>query len=179
VDIRDPGNDHALTADEAQAWKAIERSLRLRARYRYRLAALTSRFTAQPIAIVGLGMVLSGAALVGAVTLPATAALVAASGISAVGIGLLGFGLVRAFRPGPRPASGLSPKRRLRRSIGGAVPGATPVAGARSRGVAGHSGGGLGRTGGDLGRTGGGLGRTGGGFGQRVRARLRFRRIGS
>jgi hypothetical protein len=122
VDSRDPGNDYALTADEAQAWKAIERSLRLRARYRYRLAAMTGRLTAEPLVLVGLGMLIAGGALVAAALLPATAALAAATSISVVGVGLLAFGLLRAFRPrrataaaeAPVPATRIARTARLR-----------------------------------------------------------------
>jgi hypothetical protein len=101
VDISNPGNDRSLTADEAQAWKVLERSLRLRLRprLRYRAAALVSRLGRNPVVLAGFILTLSAGLVALAVVLPVAGGLIVATGAASVGVCLLVVRVLQVTQP--------------------------------------------------------------------------------
>lgn len=113
MDTSNPGNDRSLTADEAQAWRLLERSLSLRPRLRYRAAALCSRLVHSRLVLVGLLLTVSAGLAALAVLLPRAAGLIVAGSVASVGVVLSLAGGMCTMRPSRPSAPGRS--RGLRR----------------------------------------------------------------
>lgn len=115
MDTSNPGNDRSLTADEAQAWKLLERSLRLRPRLRYRAAALCNRLVHSRLVLAGLFLTLSAGLAALAVLLPQAAGLIVAVTVASIGVVLALVGGMCTMRPWRRSGPRLARSRVRRR----------------------------------------------------------------